>query len=154
MRTSSRPSRPSGLRIGGNSIERSDLGQIGGGLDHPIIVVDRVPLASPPSPHGKGKGKVSEIRYPGGSAYLRAAVQNAEVVGPSRVEPSFEHNYASRYRPPFGARIWCLDFLKSVHVVYVPKLVCFFEAAFENGLHFPLHPFIKSVLQHFNVCPA
>ena len=28
----------------------------------------------------------------------------------------------------------------------------FFEVALENGLHFPLHPFIKRVLQHFNVC--
>ena len=37
-------------------------------------------------------------------------------------------------------------------MVFVPKMVCFFEAAFENGLHFPLHPFIKSILQHFNVC--
>ena len=36
----------------------------------------------------------------------------------------------------------------------VPKMVCFFEAAFENGLRFPLHPFIKSVLQHFNECPS
>ena len=26
--------------------------------------------------------------------------------------------------------------------------------AFENGLRFPLDPFIKSVLQHFNVCPS
>ena len=26
--------------------------------------------------------------------------------------------------------------------------------AFENGLRFPLHPFIKRVLQHFNVCPS
>ena len=33
-------------------------------------------------------------------------------------------------------------------------MVCFFEATFENGLRFPLHPFIKSVLQHFNVCLA
>ena len=33
-------------------------------------------------------------------------------------------------------------------------MVCFFEVAFDNGLHFPLHPFIKSVLQHFNVCPS
>ena len=31
-------------------------------------------------------------------------------------------------------------------------MVCFFEVAFENGLRFPLHPFIKRVLQHFNVC--
>ena len=91
MRTSSRPSRPSGLRIGGSSIEGSDLGQIGRGSGRPATVVDRVPLAGPPSPHseGKGKGKVGEIRYPGGSAYLRADVQNAKVMGPSRVEPSF-----------------------------------------------------------------
>ena len=33
-------------------------------------------------------------------------------------------------------------------------MVCFFEAAFENGLRFPLQPFIKNVLQHFNVCPS
>ena len=31
-------------------------------------------------------------------------------------------------------------------------MVCFFEVAFENGLRFPLHPFMKRVLQHFNVC--
>ena len=83
---------------------------------------------------------------------MRAAVQNAEV-GPSRVERSFGHNFASRYRPPFGVRVWYLDFLTS-YIVQVPKMVCFFEVAFENGLHFPLHPFIKSVLQYFNVCPA
>ena len=33
-------------------------------------------------------------------------------------------------------------------------MVCFFEVAFDNGLCFPLHPFIKRVLQHFNVCPS
>ena len=33
-------------------------------------------------------------------------------------------------------------------------MVCFFEVAFENGLLFPLHPFIKGVLQHFNICPS
>ena len=26
--------------------------------------------------------------------------------------------------------------------------------AFDNGLRFPLHPFIKGVLQHFNACPS
>ena len=40
------------------------------------------------------------------------------------------------------------------YVASVPKMVCFFEVAFENGLRFPLHPFIKGVLQHFNVCPS
>ena len=39
-------------------------------------------------------------------------------------------------------------------MVFVPKMVCFFEVAFDNGLRFPLHPFIKGVLQHFNVCPS
>ena len=105
MRTFFGPSRPSGLRIGGSYAEGLDLGQIGGGSDSPAIVVDRVPLAGPPSPYGKGKGKVSEIRYPGGSAYLRAAVQNAEAVGLSRVEPPFGHNFASRYGPPFGVQV-------------------------------------------------
>ena len=33
-------------------------------------------------------------------------------------------------------------------------MVCFFEAAFDNGLGFPLHPFIKNVLQFFNICPS
>ena len=153
MHTSYRPNRPSGLRIGGSSTEGSDLGQIGGGSDRPAIVVDQVPLAGPPSPRDKGKGKVSEIRYPRGSAYLREVAQNAEDVSPSRVEPSFGHNFASRYRPPFGVRIWCPDSLTS-YIVEVSKMVCFFKAAFENALRCPLHPFIKSVLQHFNVCPA
>ena len=40
------------------------------------------------------------------------------------------------------------------YVVPVSKKVCFLEAAFKNGLHFPFHPFIKSVLQHFNVCTS
>ena len=33
-------------------------------------------------------------------------------------------------------------------------MVCFFEVAFENDLRFPLHPFIKSILRNFNVCPS
>ena len=33
-------------------------------------------------------------------------------------------------------------------------MVLYFEASFENGLHFPLHPFIKSFLQHFNTCSS
>ena len=78
-------------------------------------------------------------------------MQNAEAVGPSRVESFFGHTFASRYRPPFGVHVWCPDFLTS-YIVQVSKMVCFFEAAFENDLRFPMHPFIKSVLQHFNVC--
>ena len=76
-----------------------------------------------------------------------------DAVGPSRVEPSFAKTFATRYGPPSGVQIWCSDLLTS-YVVPVPKMVCFFEVAFENGLRFPLHPFIKNVLQHFNVCPS
>ena len=151
MRISSGPNRSSGLRIGGSSTEEPDLGKIGEGSNHPAFVVDRVPPAGPHSPFGKGKRKVSEIRYPSGSDYLRAFVQNTEAVGPSRIEPSFGKAFATRCRPPFGVHVWCPDSL-TYYIIQVPKMVCFFEVAFENDLRFPLHPFIKSFLQHFNVC--
>ena len=51
---------------------------------------------------GKGKGKISEIRYPCGSKYLRAAVRYADTVGPNRVEPLYAKTFATRYRPPPG----------------------------------------------------
>ena len=102
---------------------------------------------------GKGKGKIDEIKYSMGSEYLKSAVQNALAVGPSRVEPLFGEIFARRYRPPFGVQVWSPDVLTS-YVVQVPKMAFFFEVAFENDLHFPLHPFIKNVLQHFNVCPS
>ena len=105
------------------------------------------------SPLGKGKDKIDEIKYPVGSEYLKSVVQNALMVGPSRVEHLFGEVFARRYRPPFGVQVWSPDVLTS-NVIQVPKMVCFFEVAFENGLRFPLHPFIKRVLQHFNVCPS
>ena len=91
--------------------------------------------------------------YLGGSEYLKSAIQNALVVGPSKVGPSYGAIFARRYRPLFGVWVWSPDVLTS-YVVSVPKMVCFFEVAFNNSLLFPLHPFIKGVLQHFNVCPS
>ena len=79
-------------------------------------------------------------------------MQNALEVGPRKVEPLYGATFARRYRPPFGVQVWSPDILTS-YVVPVPKMVCLFEVAFDNGLHFPMHPFIKGVLQHFNVCP-
>ena len=76
-----------------------------------------------------------------------------DAVGPSQVKPLYEKTFVSRYRPPPGVQVWCPDLLTS-YIIQVPKMVCFFEAVFENGLRFPLHPFIKNVLQHFNVCPS
>ena len=116
-------------------------------------MVDRAPPTDHPSPSGKGKGKISEIRYLSGSEYLKATVKYADVVGSSRVEPLYEKTLVTRYKPPLGVQFWCPDLLTS-YIVQVPKMVCFFEAAFENGLRLPLHPFIKNVLQHFNVCPS
>ena len=80
-------------------------------------------------------------------------MHNALAVGHSKVVPLYGATFAKRYRPPFGVRVWSLDVLTS-YVVPAPKMVCFFEVAFDNGLHFPLQPFIKGVLQHLNVCPS
>ena len=80
-------------------------------------------------------------------------MQNALAVGPSKVGPLYGATFARHYRPPVSVRVWSPDVLTS-YVVPVPKMVCFFEVAFDNGLRFPLHPFIKGVLQHFNVCPS
>ena len=153
MHASSGPSCPMGLRIEGRLVEESESGQAGEGFgSHADVVVGVLPVGYLPPP-GKGKGKISEIRYPCGSEYLRVVVRYANVMGPSRVKPSFAKIFAIRYGPPSDVQIWCPDLL-TFYMVSVPKMVCFFEAAFENGLRFPLHPFIKSVLQHFNVYPS
>ena len=146
------PSRSSVLRIGSNPAEVSSSGRTNGGNDSLAVVVHRAAPGEPHFPLDKGKGKINEIWYPSGSKYLKAAIQNVEAVGPSRVEPLYDEIFAARYGPPFGVQVWCPNML-TTYVVQVPKMVCFFEVAFENGLRFPL-PFIKRVLQHFNVCSS
>ena len=147
------PGRSSSLRIGSDSSAVADSGWTGGVFDCLVGVELRDAPGAPPFPLDKGKGKVDLIKYPGGSEYLRSAVQHALTVGPSKVGPSYGATIARRYRPPFGVRVWSPDVL-TLYVVFVPKMVCFFEVAFDNGLRFPLHPFIKGVLQHFNVYPS
>ena len=100
-----------------------------------------------------GKRRIDEIKNPWGSEYLKSAVQNALAVEPSIIEPLYGATFARSYRPHFGVQVWSPDILTS-YVVQVPKMVCFFQVAFDNVLRFPLHPFIKRVLQHFNVCPS
>ena len=146
-------SRSSSLRIGADSSVVSDSRLTSGDSDRLAGVAFRDVPREPPLPLDKGKGRIYEIKYPVGSEYLKSAVQNALAVGPSRVEPLYGETFKRHYRPPFGVQVWSPDILTS-YVVQVPKMVCFFEVAFENGLHFPLHPFIKRVLQHFNVCPS
>ena len=141
------PSRSSVLRIGSDSTKASSSGRTGSEFDSLAVVVHRVTPGGPAFPLDKGKGKISEIQYPSGSEYLRAAIQNVVVVGPNRVEPSYGEVFATRYGLPFGVQVWCPDVLTS-YVVQVFKMVCFFKVAFENGLSFPLHPFIKRVMRH------
>ena len=92
MRTSFGPNRSSGLRLGGRPAKESESRRISGGSGSLIVVVDRAPPADHPSLSGKGKGKVSDIRFPSGSEYLKAAVKYADVVGPSRVCKTREKN--------------------------------------------------------------
>ena len=147
------PGRSSSLRIGGDSSVAAGSGRTGGASGRSVGVDLRDAPGEPPFPLNKGKGRIDEIKYPGGSEYLKSAVQNALDVGPSKVGPLYGATFARRYRPPFGVRVWSPDVLTS-YVVSVPKMVCFFEVAFDNGLCFPLHLFIEGVLQHFNVCPS
>ena len=147
------PGRSSSLRIGGDSSAVASSGWTRGAFDRSAVVERRNAPGAPPLPLDKGKGRVNLIKYPGGSEYLKSSVRHALTVGPSKVGPSYGVTFARRYRPPLGVRVWSLDIL-TFYVVFVPRMVCFFEVAFDNGLRFPLHLFIKGVLQHFNVCPS
>ena len=101
MRASSRSSHFVVLCIEGRPAEESELGRASGGLSSPTAVVAGVLQEGYlPSP-GKGKGKISEIRYHCGSKYLRVFVRYADAVGPSRVEPSYAKTFATRYIPHF-----------------------------------------------------
>ena len=147
------PGSSSSLRIGGDSPVVASIGWTRSVADRSAAVELRDVPGAPPLPLDKGKGRVSLIKYPEGSDYLDLAVQHAVNVGASKVGPSYGATFAERYRPPSGVRVWSPDVL-TFYVVPIPKMVRFFEVAFENGLRFPLHPFIKGVLQHFNVCPS
>ena len=118
------PGRSSVLRIGSNPVEASSSGRTDGGYDNLAVVVHRAAPGKPPFPLDKGKGKLNEIRFPRGCEYLRAAIQNAKAVGPSRVEPSYGEIFAARYGPPFGVQVWCLDVL-TTYVVKCLKWCAF-----------------------------
>ena len=147
------PSRSSSLRIG--DYPSADAGS-GRARDVPVRSTAAGPQnapEAPPLPLGKGKKKINLIKYPKGSDFLNSVVRHAVNVGPSKVGPSYEFIFAERYQPPTGVQIWSPDVL-TFYAASVPGMVCFFEVAFDNGLRFPLHPFIKRVLQHFNICPS
>ena len=68
------PSRSSSLRIGGDSSAVSGSGRTGGESNCLAVVILRDAPGEPPSPLGKGKDKIDEIKYPVGSEYLRSAM--------------------------------------------------------------------------------
>ena len=152
MRASSRSSRSTGLHIGGRLAEGSESEQVGGGFGGLPTTAVKAPLVGHPLLPCKGKERISKIRFPIGSEYLRATVRCSDAVGPSRVEPSYAKIFVSRYRPLVGIHVWRPDFLTS-YVIHIPKMVYFFEAAFKNGLRFPLHPFFKCVLSALQRMP-
>ena len=133
------PGRSSSLRFGGDSSVAAGSGRTGGTSDRSAGVDLRDTPGEPPFPLNNGKGRINEIKYPEGSEYLKSAVKNALGVGPSTVGPLYGATFARCYKPPFGVRVWSPEVLTS-YMVPVPKMVCFFEVAFDNGLRFPLHP--------------
>ena len=147
------PGRSSSLRIGDDSLAIAGSGRVRNASGRPVVVSPRNVPGAPPLPLDKDKGKINLIKYPGGSNYLQSAVQHAVAVGPRKVGPSYGVTFAERYRPPPSVRVWTPDVL-TFYVASVPGMVCFFEVTFDNGFRFPLHPFMKGVLQHFNVCPS
>ena len=147
------PDCSSSLRIGGDSSTVAGSGRVRDASIRSATAEPQDAPRAPPLSLGKDKGKINLIKYPGGSDYLKSAVQHAANVGPSKVSPSYEVIFAERYWPPPGVRIWTPDVL-TFYAASVLGKVCFFEVAFDNGLRFPLHPFIKGVLQHFNICPS
>ena len=96
------PGRSSSLRIGGDSSAVPGLGRTRDASDNLNGVALRNAPGEPLFPLDKGKGKIDEIKYPRGSEYLKSAIHNALVVGPSRIEPLYGETFARRYRPPLG----------------------------------------------------
>ena len=83
------PSRSSSLRIGGDSSAVVGSGRTGGAFDRSAGVDLRDAPGEPPFPLNKGKGRIDQIKYLGGSEYLRSAVQKSLAVGPSKVGPLY-----------------------------------------------------------------
>ena len=79
------PGRSSSLHIGGDSSAVAGSGWTGGASDHSAGVDLRDAPGEPLVPLGKDKRRIYQIKYPGGSEYLKSAVQNALAVRPSFV---------------------------------------------------------------------
>ena len=91
------PCRSSSLRIGDDSSTVVGSGRVRDAPGRSATVEPQNALGAPPLPLDKDKGKINLIKYPGGSDYLKSAVQHAVTVGPSKVDPSYGVTFAERY---------------------------------------------------------
>ena len=91
------PGRSSSLRIGNDSSAITGSGRVRNASGRPAVVAPRNVPRAPPLPLDKDKGKINLIKYPGGSDYLKSAVQHAVTVGSSKVGPSYGVTFAERY---------------------------------------------------------
>ena len=105
------PGRSSSLRIGGDPLVVASFVRTRGASDRSAADEHQNAPRVPPLPLDKGKGRVNLVKYPGGSEYLKSAVQHVVTVGPSKVGPSYGVTFAERYRPSFGVRVWSPDVL-------------------------------------------
>ena len=80
MRASSGSIRSTGLHIRGRPAEGAESEQVGSGYGGLPSVVVRAPLVGHPPMSDKGKERISEIRYPTGSEYLRVVVRCSDAV--------------------------------------------------------------------------
>ena len=76
------PGRSSSLRIGSDSSAVARSGQTRGASDRSAAVELQNAPGALSLPLDKGKGRVNLIKYPGGSEYLKSAVQHALTEGP------------------------------------------------------------------------
>ena len=105
------PGRSSSLRIGDYSSVVVGTGRAGGASSRSAISEPRNAAEAPHLPFDEGKEKINLITYPGGSDYLKSAVEHAVIVGPSKVDPLYRSTFAERYRPPPSIRVWVPDVL-------------------------------------------
>ena len=68
------PGRSSSLRIRGDSSVVAGSGRTGSASNRSAGVDLRDAPGEPPFPLNKGKGRIDEIKYPGGSKYLKSAM--------------------------------------------------------------------------------
>ena len=61
--------------------------------------------------------------------------------------------FRDRFQFPERVRV-CLPHKEERVCHFSPGEVCFYEAAFQYGLRFPVHPFIMELLGHFNIAPG